>query len=59
MVSKIFQKSNEIIARISALANKMGQIGKKRHIIMQISDYILFDIKKCLYFLDLSLGQKS
>ena len=28
VVSKIFQKNNEIIIRISALASKMGQIGK-------------------------------
>ena len=32
LVSKIFQKSNEIIARTSALASKMGQIKKVKAI---------------------------
>ena len=43
MVSQIFQKSNEIIAKISALASKIGQL-KKIKVLYYIEWYIITNL---------------
>ena len=49
-----FPKMQRNIAMISALASKMGQIKKVKHIIILISDYLWFGIEDCFYFCDLT-----